>query len=162
MKHFDTEGCIRFENEYITYFREELNLNRTPVIVNDVLEWTTVSALRTEVTKIKSLIDAWKESWEKQILAPYLEFYSADFVSHNQKMDYDRWVAHKERVFGLGNTVRLVLSDFNYHYADSLLLISFMQDYRAGSYQDFGRKQLILRRDEGSWKIIQEEWTARR
>jgi murein L,D-transpeptidase YafK len=162
MKHFDTEGCIRFENEYITYFHEELNLNRTPVIVNDVLEWTDVATLRAEVKKIKSLMDAWKESWEKQVLSTYLDFYSQDFVSHNQKMNYQQWEAHKERVFGLGNTVNIKLSDFNYHYADNLLLISFMQDYRAGSYQDFGRKQLILLRDGSSWKIIQEEWTARK
>jgi murein L,D-transpeptidase YafK len=162
MKHFDTEGCIRFENEYITYFREELNLTRTPVIVNHVLEWTDVATLRAEVAKIKSLINDWKDSWEKQILAPYLDFYSQEFVSHNQKMDYQQWVAHKERVFALGNTVRLTLTDFNYHYADNLLLITFMQDYRAGAYRDFGKKQMILRRDGSNWKIVQEEWTARR
>jgi murein L,D-transpeptidase YafK len=160
MTPFDTEGCIRFENEDILYFRNTLGISRgTPVIINNVLEWTDIPALRAEVDNIVAFIQSWKTDWENQNIDKYLAYYSStEFVTHRQSMDYSRWAAHKQRVFSVGNRVSLTLTGFRYHYADDLLLVTFYQDYSAGSYADFGKKQLVLRRNSGDWKIIQEEW----
>ena len=159
----DTEGCIRFDNDVILYFKNTLNFRRVPVLVNEQLQWTTVAELDREVQNIQNLITAWKESWEAQDINRYLNFYKADeFVTHKQNMNYDRWVAHKTGIFSPEKQVRLVFTDYNYYYADNLLLVTFHQDYSADAYRDFGRKQLVLQRGNDTWKIIQEEWTAAR
>ena len=158
---FDTEGCIRFDNDIIDYFREELNLGRTPVIINDVLEWTDVIALDKEVENIHAFLRDWEDSWRNQDVERYLSFYCSDeFITRRQRMDYQAWEQHKRRVFNAERPVTITLFDFYYHYADHLLLVSFYQDYAAGTFNSFGRKQLVLRRKPDSWVIIQEEWTG--
>jgi murein L,D-transpeptidase YafK len=163
MVPFDTEGCVRFENEEITYFREVLNIQRAPVIINDIIEWTNVNSLRNEIEKINKILADWEESWETQDIERYLAFYcSNEFITHRQRMDYHRWVTHKRAVFNPRNNVVINLSNFDYYYADHLLLVTFYQDYKSNSLSSFGRKQLVLRRLPDSWIIIQEEWVPAR
>ena len=165
MIDFDTEGCVRFENEEITYFYEELKLRRAAAIIADEIEWLSRSALEKEVETINKFLKDWEDSWEQQNIVSYLSFYCKDeFISHRQKFDFESWESHKRNIFNPSRSIKLNLTEFNYHYADNLLLVAFFQDYQAGSYNDFGRKQLVLRRDkeQGTWKIIQEEWVASR
>ena len=157
----DTEGCVRFENHEITYFHKELKLSRTPVIIAHEIEWVDQATLEREIEKIKRFLYEWEESWEQQNVDKYLSFYDHDdFISHRQKFNFENWAKHKRSIFKPRNPIRVDFIGHNYHYADNLLLVTFFQDYTAGSYNDFGRKQLVLRKDSSSWKIIQEEWVA--
>ena len=157
---FDTEGCVRFENDEIDYFYKVLNLDKTPLIINEKIEWVEVSYLENQIQIIQEFLNDWEDSWEKQDLDRYLAFYcDQEFVSHRQKMDFEKWKNHKQRVFSPEKHIILDFYDFDYYYADDLLLISFFQDYYADSYNDFGKKQIVFKRFNNSWKIIQEEWS---
>jgi len=182
---FDTEGCVRFDNDVIDYFRDTLKLDvRTAVIINDEIDWRTVGSLDREVKAINSFLADWEDSWRNQDIEKYLAFYCGEeFITRRQRMDYTQWVNHKRRVFNPENTVNITFSDFYYYYADNLLLVTFYQDYSSGTFHSFGRKQLVLRRLHDSmgagldvasrvptgldvaryvptmqWIIIQEEW----
>ena len=164
MTPFDTEGCVRFENEVIIYFQQILNIKKTPVIINEELEWVDISFLENEIEIVQSFIDGWLDNWRRQDIRGYLEFYSSDeFISHRQRMNYTAWERHKRRLFIPDAHASIKLYDFNFYFADDLLLVSFLQEYAAGEINDFGRKQLVLRRNKvhnrnSTWKIIQEEW----
>jgi len=157
----DTEGCIRFENKEIDYFHQELKLSHAPIIISEVIEWTTYANLTQEIEKINKFISDWKTSWERQNLQAYLSYYSQEeFATNNQRMNYTKWADYKQGIFQQGNNVVVTLRDFTYHYADNLLLITCTQDYKSGTYQDIGKKHLVLKRQNNNWKIIQEEWVA--
>jgi len=157
----DTEGCIRFENKEINYFHEELNLDHAPIIISEKIEWTTISNLNTEIANINKFISDWKTAWQNLNITQYLSYYDTEeFGSDKQRMDYKKWADYKQNVFANANHPVVTFGDFSYHYADNLLLITCTQDYKSGSYADFGKKQLILKRVNNHWKIIQEEWVA--
>jgi len=157
----DTEGCIRFENKEIDYFHDELNLTHAPVIISEVIDWTTISNLRSEITNINKFLDDWKTAWQNLNLTSYLSYYDSDeFITQKQRMNYKKWADYKQSVFANANHPVITFSSFEYHYADNLLLITCTQDYKSGSYTDFGKKQIILKRVNNTWKIIQEEWVA--
>ena len=156
---FETEGCVRFDNDVIDYFRDVLNLTRTAVIINDEIDWTTVEALDAEVRRVINLLADWEESWRGQDIERYLAFYCREeFITRRQRMDYTAWANHKQRVFNPDNSVNITFSEFFYYYGDGLLLVTFYQDYSSGTFSSFGRKQLVLRKTDSSWIIIQEEW----
>ncbi|MCL2064619.1 MAG: L,D-transpeptidase family protein [Candidatus Cloacimonetes bacterium] len=185
----DTEGCIRFENEIITYFHEVLNFSKTPVIINDVIEWVNIDFLKKEIENIEFFLTNWLTSWINQDITEYLSFYSSDeFISHRQRMNFEAWENHKKRIFNPDIQLEIVLTDYSFYYADNLVLVSFDQEYSAPNLKNSGRKQIVLRRQNpnivdsdfelqetivntsinpeirdqhSTWKIIQEEWTAR-
>jgi murein L,D-transpeptidase YafK len=155
----DTEGCVRFENQEIVYFHEKLKFNKVPVIINDGLEWTDIDALEKEVGSIQAILKSWQESWQQQDIGKYLSFYCSDtFISYSPNRDYAQWAAHKSRLFAAKNKISVDLYNFEYHYADKKLLVTFYQDYAAPSLKSFGKKQLLLRRDKDTWTIVQEEF----
>lgn len=156
---YDTEGCVRFENHEITYFREVLNLENTPVIINDKISWYEYNELQNEVKTILDLVKDWKDSWKNQDFESYIDFYTSDFHTRRQSMNYEQWYEHKKRIFNPENKIEINLFDFDYYYADGYILISFYQDYKSGNYTDFGRKQLVLKRNDNLWKIYREEWS---
>ena len=155
---FDTEGCVRFENDVITYFNEELRFSKTPVIIGDVIEWVTIDFLLNEVQNIEIFLNNWLESWKRQDIIQYLSFYDQDdFVTHRQNMDFASWERHKRNIFQ-DSPVEIEMKDISYYYADNLLLISFTQNYYSTSVQNTGKKQLVLRRGRMGWRIVQEEF----
>jgi len=160
---YDSEGCVRFENDVITYFREVLNIRKTPIIINEVFEWVNMEYLKNEVEKINDFFSAWLDSWQKQNIDEYLSFYSTEhFVSNNQKMNYARWATHKKEAFNKETFIDIKVSGLNYYYSDNMLLISFTQEYTSSSMSDVGYKQLVFERaksmEQSIWSIIQEEW----
>ncbi len=157
---FDTEGCVRFENDEIIYFKEILRLENTPVIINNEIKWHELRELQNEVDTILEFIDSWKNSWQEKNFESYNNFYSHDFHSDKQKMDYEQWYNHKKNVFLRNDQIIIDIYDFDYYYADGFILISFFQDYKAGNYRDFGKKHLVLKRNSNQWKIFKEEWQA--
>ena len=158
---YDTEGCIRFENEVITYFREELDLMHTPVIINEIINWVEIDFLYSELERIKLTLERWLDAWKVQDINNYLNFYCSDtFVTNNQNMSYFEWDKHKRAVFDNNNPVIIELSDYFYYYASNLLLVTFTQIYESKTVKSNGTKQLVMRKDENDWIIIQEEWTS--
>jgi len=160
MVSFDTEGCVRFENSEIIYFLDELKFDRVPIIINDVVEWTTIDELEIEKAKVLDFFRTWQESWKNQDINSYLSHYTEGFRTNKQKMNYTQWVNHKARIFNPEKPIELELTQIEYYYADNLFLISFYQDYKAQSLISFGKKQIVLKRIGERWFIIQEEWTA--
>jgi len=156
----DTEGCIRFENQEITFFYEQLNFNTIPVIICETIEWKDLNSLQQEKEKIITFIQEWLDSWEKQDINQYLGFYDEQiFISKKQKMNGEQWKKHKQKVLAKNLNLKIYLLEFNYYYADNNLMITFYQDYIADNLKSYGFKNLVLKRSEHSWKIIQEEWT---
>ncbi|MCL1827211.1 MAG: L,D-transpeptidase family protein [Candidatus Cloacimonetes bacterium] len=158
MVSFDTEGCVRFENSEIIYFTEELEFEKIPVIINEELEWRTITSLEKEILDINAFLEKWQDVWQKQDIETYLSFYADDFHTVRQKMDYTQWVKHKTRIFNPNNEIKLDVFDLSFYYADNLLLVSFYQDYTTTTLKSFGKKQLVLKRLPNDWIIIQEEW----
>ncbi|MDD4155933.1 MAG: L,D-transpeptidase family protein [Candidatus Cloacimonetes bacterium] len=155
---FDTEGCIRFENDEIIHFVQLLNPQNTPVIIDEEIKWYSYDELENEVKVVLHTIDYWKEVWQNKDFENYITLYLDEFYSDRQKMDYTQWYNHKMKLFKSEEDININIYDFDFYYAEGLLLISFYQDYETGEYRDFGKKSLVLKQLDNQWKIIKEEW----
>ena len=156
---YDSEGCIRFDNDVISYFKNDINLTNTPVIINDTIEWVEIDFLLQEIEEILLIISKWLNSWIEQDIYEYLSFYCHDdFISHRQKMDYSSWENHKKRIFNPNSLVQINLTNYEYYYANNLLLVTFIQEYKSPLVQSKGKKSIVLKKANDSWIIIQEEF----
>ena len=41
-----------------------------------------------------------------------------------------------------------------------MMMMNFNQRYSTGNYQDFGKKTMVLTKQDDKWLILREEWSA--
>lgn len=164
LKPNDTKGCVVTVNGDILEIARYINLETTPIIILNQLNYTTPEKLKEEGDEIKTIIDNWKEAWEKKDIEPYLSYYDKGFSS--QGMNIDQWKAYKENLFNHYSTVKIKLSDLKLIKNNEYITAVFKQNFNSNSLQDTGIKRLYLTKSQGTtkgdakraWKISAEEW----
>lgn len=107
---------------------------------------------------ISSMLEAWRKAWETASLEEYMTYYTPDAVQQGRvgqklirRQKEDLWQRKKPVQVQLSG-LRLAMdqkgvrADMNQIYADSL------------GTSDRGIKTLLLRYDNGAWKIQREDW----
>lgn len=110
-----------------------------------------------ENQQIRAAAQAWARAWSSQDVDAYLDAYSEAFrpVSGQSRSVWAR--ERRERVSS-PRSIDVDLSDTRVDaLADGQYIISFMQRYRSDSYQDQERKALLMRQENGAWKILRED-----
>ncbi|MBN2219087.1 MAG: lipopolysaccharide transport periplasmic protein LptA, partial [Kosmotogaceae bacterium] len=115
------------------------------------------SAQRMEKEAIQQFLSAWKHNWESKNLENYMACYAKAFSSMG--MDWDRWKTYKKRLNGRYRKISLVFNDLRIVVEDDQATVSFEQHYQSDEYSDHGMKSLKLKKEDGVWKILSEEWT---
>ncbi|HPM00696.1 MAG TPA: L,D-transpeptidase family protein [Candidatus Cloacimonadota bacterium] len=157
---YDTEGCVRFDNHELEALSKYFNFTKTPVIICDVIHWVSVEQLQKESLMLKNMIVEWKEAWESQDLASYLQFYHTDFYTENLKMNFERWARYKERINGKRSHIQIELKHPKFFYSKDYLLVEFNQAYNSSTYSDVGKKSMLWKKEEDNWLILREEWNG--
>ena len=105
---------------------------------------------------IQQFISSWKHNWESKDLKNYMKCYSKEFSSRG--MDWDRWETHKKRLNNRYHGISLVFNDLHIVLEDNQAKVNFEQYYQSDEYSDHGMKSLILKKENGVWKILSEQW----
>jgi len=134
-------------------------------IVGEIFEGDVVrpvspekQAEHTLIKEIEDFISAWKEAWEKEDLDKYILFYDKDFQSRG--MDLTAWERHRKRLNDKCLSLKIEIEDLKIdRVSDNDARASFVQYYKADSYQDIGDKEMLLIKKGNQWKIKKEEWT---
>lgn len=107
--------------------------------------------------EIEQLLNSWTTAWQQQDLDAYCAAYSAAFEPANGE-DRGRWQRDRTRTIDKARNIRIQWHDLSWtSAADAAATAEIWLDYQAAGYGDSTRKQLLLRREDGSLRIVSEQ-----
>ena len=105
---------------------------------------------------LEQFIAAWVDAWQAQSLGAYFSAYHAEFEPRYQD-SVSAWRSSRERVIDNAGWIELELSDFQYIGEEAgVIEVHFWLNYRSPTYQDDTQKKLLLGREAGEWRILEE------
>jgi len=138
-----------------TELREKADLKEGEM-VKPAVGTASSSSSSSEKEVIQKRILDWQNYWESKDIENYMRCYSQEFSSMG--MDWSQWKIYKECLNDRYHHISLSLSDPRITLKDNHALVSFEQHYRSDDYSDHGIKSLVLRKENGEWKIMREQW----
>ncbi|MDX1764001.1 MAG: tetratricopeptide repeat protein [bacterium] len=151
-----TRGCVVVNDTDIAELADAIKLNDTPIVIHHQVSYVGRDAQKRQRQKILDLVRGWEESWERKDLNQFIGFYSASFT--NGDMDIQGWEQYKRGVFRRAKTIRVDLTPYQIINHDNYAVVTFLQQYRSGTYSDTGIKRLFLMQENNAWRIVGEEW----
>ena len=106
--------------------------------------------------EIKQLLSKWKNAWEARNIRDYAVLYSRRFKPVG--MGLDEWKAHKISTFRKNGAIHLKIKKVRINIRGKVASVYFTQVYRSRRVTDTGRKDMVLCRESGTWKIFRERW----
>jgi hypothetical protein len=105
---------------------------------------------------LQQFIASWADAWQAQSLESYFSAYHAEFEPRYQD-SVSAWRSSRERVIDNAGWIELELSDFQYIGEEAgVIEVHFWLNYRSPTYQDDTQKKLLLGREAGEWRILEE------
>ena len=105
---------------------------------------------------LEQFIAAWVDAWQAQSLGAYFSAYHAEFEPRYQD-SVSAWRSSRERVIDNAGWIELELSDFQYIGEEAgVIEVHFWLNYRSPTYQDDTQKKLLLGREAGELRILEE------
>lgn len=152
-----SDGCIALANPDIEDLGRRVQVGATPVIIADRVEWLTPEAWRAENGAFMRQLEAWRKDWESLDTDRYLAHYSRNFRSGST--DIAAWREHKQRVNAAKIRIKVSLANvsvFRNPGKQSLIAVTFDQDYRSNNLAQQTRKRQYWIEEDGRWKIAHE------
>jgi len=138
-------------------------LKTKPEPVAEVKEETQAAeiASKTEqqlMTEIKEKTSSWSKAWMAGNFKDYLSAYSENFVPSGG-LSYDKWRAQRRYRLRHSKQVEVSYNQLNifFNAEKTLAITEFVQQYKAGQYNDKVKKQLYWQSENGSWLIAREQ-----
>ncbi|MBW1791470.1 MAG: hypothetical protein JRJ14_04255 [Deltaproteobacteria bacterium] len=113
-------------------------------------------SLIIEKEVVHKFILEWKHYWESKDHENYMQRYSRDFNSRG--MDWSQWSTFKKDLAERYHQISLIFKDLQITLEDTHAVVNFKQYYRSDNYSDCGMKSLVLKKEDGEWKIFSEKW----
>ena len=101
-------------------------------------------------------IEAWRAAWSAKNVNAYLDAYHSTFVPANNQSQ-SAWRSARTRSLQAPRFIEVFITDMKLLPIDAeTVRVQFNQRYRSDRFQDEVVKVLLLKHQEGQWKIIQE------
>ena len=118
-------------------------------------------------SEIDRFVQEWKQAWESRDIEAYSRLYADSFVGKTYSpkheaaiMSRSEWLNDKRQKFQYSGAIMVGIGSLTVYDDGADAIVSFRQDYRSGSYKDYGTKTLRLRRQgEETISIVQEDFT---
>ena len=110
----------------------------------------------SEKRKMMRFLNDWIAFWEAKQIQHYMACYSKQFRS--QGMGWEQWKKHKSAINANNTIIRVSVIKPNISIDRHTATVTYIQKYASDAYTDYGLKRLQLKKEEGSWKIIAEDW----
>lgn len=152
-----SDGCIALANPDIEDLAQRVQVGVTPVIISDRVEWLTPEAWRAERDAFMAQLEAWRADWEGLDTQRYLAHYARSFRSDG--MDLAAWQEHKRKVNAGKTWIKVSLNNlsaFRSPSEQSLIAVTYDQDYRSNNLMQQTRKRQYWTVENGRWKIAYE------
>lgn len=154
----DSDGCVIVSNADLERLKQYISPGETPFILADDIEWLPRREWEHRQEKLVSLVEDWRRDWESRDTERYLGHYSPAYSGLG--MDIGAFREYKRRVNGNKQFIRVEISRqsmFLYPGEESLLVVTFRQDYRSDSNRrSFVKRQYWKQEADGRWRILYE------
>jgi len=101
-------------------------------------------------------IEAWRAAWSAKNVRNYLAAYHGSFIPANNQ-SLSAWRSARTRSLQAPRFIEVFITDVQLLPIDAeTVRVQFNQRYRSDRFQDDVVKVLLLKHQEGQWKIIQE------
>jgi len=119
-----------------------------------------LSADRKEIqSNISQMVDKWLEAWQSKNIDQYGNYYAKDFRSKGKNRQ--QWLNYKKYLNKKYDFIKLDRKELKFQfyrkYKDRVK-VYFEQTYKSNLYVAKGKKTLILKNEDGQWKIYREYW----
>lgn len=103
---------------------------------------------------IANLVDRWLAAWTGRDIDAYGACYSRGFRS--QQMDLKMWLAYKDRLNKAYSYIHVSADNIKIQRNGDTATVTFRQTYASSAHKGRGIKTLILKMEDGKWKIFRE------
>jgi murein L,D-transpeptidase YafK len=152
-----TDGCVVLTNEDFARLSGFVDVSRTPVVIDQTLEWREPKQWQAERDSVMAAFTRWKSDWETTDINRYFAHYSAAFRSETR--DLASWKAQKRKVNAGKQWIKVGIKDmsvFAYPGAQNVVMITFEQDYRSNNLSNRTLKRQYWTREGNAWRIVHE------
>lgn len=122
----------------------------------------TASVARAEVrTEVRTVVDRWVAAQNQGDFATYQTLYADKMRgirrsgSREVRLQRAGWMKDRRRMFD--KSMRVGVANIAIHVSEAVAQVSFEQSFAQGTYSDTSKKVLVLVRENGAWKITNEE-----
>jgi len=168
-----TRGCLALSNKNLEKLTPNLyigmpvlilpTLKNTEDNIITALEWEALNLEKKRILStvqardafVKAFLERWRAAWEAKDIETYAVLYSSRFTQNG--MDYQAWKEYKTGLFTKPEVLNIELTDITLNKLGSnFALVTFLQNYSAGTYRSVEKKQLKLIKSSNEWKITEE------
>jgi murein L,D-transpeptidase YafK len=155
---FDSRGCIAMENENLLQIGPYIELLRTPIIIEDQIEYKPAGILQKEKEEISDFLLQWEKSWEEKDVDQYTQCYANEFTAGSR--DLRAWRSYKQKINQRYKFIDVLIQDIHILKHTNTFLVSFLQDYDSDGLSSTGFKRLFLQKNSEVLKISDEKWLS--
>ena len=153
---YSTRGCVVLRNSDVEFLTPLIDIQETPIIIVEQIDYRPVDEMRREYIDIERLIRGWSSSWSDRDYETYKSFYASAFRSGGK--DLDAWISFKQQILKKYESIEIEISNLRTFRADGYLYVEFHQQFKTDTYGDEGIKKLFLIEEDGQFRILSEEW----
>ena len=153
-----SNGCVAITNEEMLDVAQYIQVGQTPVVIVPKAEWISKVEWQSRHDAALSMMDGWREDWEKLNTPYYLSRYASQFKSDDGQ-NLASWKIQKTAVNAGKSWSKIKLDNLSVFAGGGpapRLTTSFTQDYRSNNMNDKMKKRQYWQQEDGAWKIIFE------
>ena len=152
---FDSQGCIAVTNEDLNDLKSRIELYRTPIIIEENIEYVDIRQAQQESAEILMFVNTWHRSWQSKDMEGYFTCYAADAFGKARRR---RWEESKRKISASYKFIDISFSDIRIFKHDNTVVVMMIQDYESDAFHSIGLKKLFLQKQTGPFRITGEEW----
>ncbi|MFH1136179.1 MAG: HEAT repeat domain-containing protein [Pseudomonadota bacterium] len=118
----------------------------------------TAAQPEDDAVLVEKQVQTWLQAWKEGDLDSFFKCYHPDFKYKN--MNLQGFIAYKKTIAGKNPHIGIDVANLQVKVDPPRAAASFVQDYRADSYRDYGQKTLFFEKYNGLWLIKEENWRA--
>ncbi|MDY0359879.1 MAG: L,D-transpeptidase family protein [Desulforegulaceae bacterium] len=105
---------------------------------------------------VKDLIHTWAKAWSSKNIELYGECYSSEFFSEG--MNKRNWLMYKDKLNKKYDYIKIDIKSPRIEKKGRHVKAVFFQNYESSGFSTKGIKTLVLKKEEGRWRILKESW----
>jgi tetratricopeptide (TPR) repeat protein len=110
---------------------------------------------KSESANVLAAVDGWSKAWSTRDFPAYLSYYSQDFHTPRGK-SRSRWEAQRRRHIERKRFIKVQVLAPDTTVEGTRATVRFTQIYSSNNYSSKDHKALVLEKQQGQWKIVQE------
>ncbi|MCK5543229.1 MAG: L,D-transpeptidase family protein [Desulfobacterales bacterium] len=160
LKAMDSNGCVAMENENILKLSEFVIIDKTPVIIVDILAKTDRNNLDSQSRMIQDWFETWENAINKGSYHDYLSLYDSDYLP--EIVWWKKWYDIRNKTAKDIGDFTLIISNKGIYKQNDIYVVIFNMGLKLLKQNiDFGIRKLFVVKKNNSYKIIGDVYQTR-